>query len=196
MKAPACVIAAFAGCVFAHAATSPLEWTKSVKLTQKDFRSKVPSSATDAAHSWVGLDVAWECLEGRARSHARAVFDPDQSWWRGSAANIWGGIEEGLSRAQLDSRRTASERDRDLLRHEQLHFDLTELAARKIRQQFDVLPQICATPGRNAEVERSISAIQRAWSEEQIRYDNDTGHGTNQWKQREWERRIGLQIDR
>jgi uncharacterized protein DUF922 len=182
-----------AACVYAAA---PIEWSKNVKLTQRDFRGKVPASATDAAHSWVGLDVAWECREGEARSHARAIFDPDQSWWRTGTPSIWGGINEGLSRSQLENRRTAAERDQDLLRHEQLHFDLTELSARKIRRQFEDLPRACATPAGDSRISAAILDIERAWTDEQSRYDNDTDHGANRVTQRPWELRVLRQLER
>jgi hypothetical protein len=188
-------------CVFVPAlavtsayAAAPIEWSPTVKLTLKDFRNKVPPSTTDAAHAWVALDVAWECRDGIARSHARAIFDPDQSWWRGGTPNIWGGVEEGLSRSQLDNRRTSAQRDQDLLQHEQLHFDLTELAARKIRRELDDLARACTTPGSNDAIGNAVAAIEGAWSDEQARYDKDTDHGTNRVKQRQWELRVRKEL--
>jgi hypothetical protein len=176
-------------------AAEPIEWSKNVKLTQRDFRSKVPASASDTAHSWVGLDVAWECREGEARSHARAIFDPDQSWWRTGTPSMWGGINEGLSRSELENRRTAAERDLDLLRHEQLHFDLTELSARKIRKQFEDLPRACATPGGDSGISAAVVEIERTWTEEQSRYDKDTDRGANRVAQRQWELRVRRQLE-
>jgi len=176
-------------------AAAPIEWSKDVKLTQRDFRSKVPASAIDTAHSWVGLDVTWECREGDAQSHARAIFDPDQSWWRTGTSSIWGGINEGLSRSQLENRRTAAERDQDLLRHEQLHFDLTELSARKIRKQFEDLPRVCATPAGDGRISAAVVEIEHAWTEEQSRYDKDTDHGANRVAQRRWELRVRRQLE-
>jgi len=181
-----------AACVYAAA---PIEWSKNVRLTQRDFRSSVPPSAIDTAHSWVGLDVSWECREREARSHALATFDPDQSWWRSGTPSIWGGIDEGLSRSQLENRRTAAERDEDLLRHEQLHFDLTELAARKIRKQFEDLSRACATPAGDGRIGAAVADIERAWTDEQSRYDKDTDHGANRVAQRQWELRVRRQLE-
>lgn len=171
-------------------AAEPIEWSKDFKLTQREFRNKVPPASTDTAHSWVGLDVAWECREGQARSHARAIFDPEQSWWRGDVSSIWGGIDAGLSRSQLENRRTAAERDDDLLRHEQLHFDLTEVAARKIRAQLAGLARICATAGSTSGIDKATAEIERQWTDEQVRYDKDTDHGANRVTQRQWELRV------
>ena len=174
-------------------AGGPIEWAKDIKLTQQDFRRKVPASSTDTAHSWVGLDVVWECRDGKAIAHARAVFDPDQSWWRGSVPALWGGLDGGLSRTQLENRRTAAERDADLLRHEQLHFDLTELAARRIRRRLEGL--VCANPASERDLAAAISEIERSWNVEQARYDKETDHGANLPTQRQWEARVRRALD-
>ena len=190
MKLAACALASVVAVTAAYAA-GPIEWAKDVKLSLQDFKQKVPAASTDTAHSWVGLDVSWECREGRSESHAHAIFDPQQSWWRGSVPSLWGGLDESsMSRSQLENRRTSAERDQDLLRHEQLHFDLTELVARKIRKQFEALPRICATPGATDAVEKAIAAIEREWHDEQARYDRETDHGAGQVKQRQWELRV------
>lgn len=195
MRTVACVLAASVA-VNAIRAAAPIEWTATTALAQTDFRAKVPAAASDAAHSYVALDVSWECAEGAARWRSRAIFDPDRSWWRGTTGNIWGGIEQELSRTQLDNRRTTAERDRDLLKHEQLHFDLTELAARRIRRGFESATRLCLTAENNAGQQKAVAAIQQAWSDEQIRYDKETDHGVNQWKQREWERRVNRSLGR
>ena len=188
-----CVVAVALAVTSAYAA-APIEWSPTVKLTPQDFKNKVPASTAATAHAWVALDVAWECRDGSARSHARAIFDPDQSWWRGATSNIWGGVEGGLSRTQLDNRRTSAQRDQDLLQHEQLHFDLTELAARKIRRELADLTRACSIPGSNDAIGKAVAAIEAAWSDEQARYDKDTDHGTNRVKQRQWELRVRKEL--
>src|SRR5262245_47932774 len=195
MRTTVCMLTASLMVAVTHAG-APIEWSAGTALAQTDFRAKVPAAASDAAHSYVSLDVSWECRDGRVQWRSRAVFDPDQSWWRGSTSNIWGGIEQGFSRTQLDNRKTAADRDRDLLKHEQLHFDLTELAARSIRRQFEWSTRVCMATERIAEMEKSVAEIQQAWSGEQIRYDKETDHGVNQWKQREWEQRVTRSLGR
>jgi hypothetical protein len=193
MKLAICVCAAALAVGTAYA-DAPIEWSPTVKLTPQDFKNRVATSSTHTAHAWVALDVAWECRDGNARSHARAIFDPYQSWWQGGTSNIWGGVEEGLSRTQLDNRRTSAQRDQDLLQHEQLHFDLTELAARKIRHELDALARACVTPGSNDAIGKAVAAIEAAWSDEQARYDKETDHGTNRVKQRQWELRVRKEL--
>jgi uncharacterized protein DUF922 len=194
-RVPASCVAllAVAALTGASPAGGPIEWSKDVKLTQLDFKQKVPIAATDAAHSWVGIDIEWECRDDKPDVAVRATFDPDQSWWRGSVPSLWGGLDAGLSRSQLQDRRTAAQRDDDLLRHEQLHFDLTELAARKIRRELDRL--VCLDPTNKAAVAKVIEELERAWLAEQARYDQETDHGTDQPAQREWDRRVRRELN-
>jgi len=49
--------------------------------------------------------------------------------------------------------------NQDLLRHEQLHFDLTELSARRIRTQFEDLPRLCATPAGDGPISAAVADI-------------------------------------
>ena len=179
-----------------QAASAPvgevIEWSKDARLSKDSFKATAPAVAVATAHGWVGLEVEWECREDKPISHARAVFDPAQSWWRSAAeGNLWGTVDvDSMSRSQLENRRTLAEREADLLRHEQLHFDLTELAARKIRQQLDGLQKACETPGATADIEQAINDIEHGWMDEQAAYDKQTGHGTNLVRQRQWELRV------
>lgn len=145
----ASAVGAAAGQAASAYGSEVLAWSREIRLTKGHFKAKVPSAEREAAHSWVGLDVSWECREGRGSWYASAVFDPARSWWPPPIPGVFRGIiGDGMSRAELESRRTALQRDdEDLLRHEQLHFDLTELAARKIRQRLEGLQRACATPG-------------------------------------------------
>jgi hypothetical protein len=177
-------------------AASPIEWSNDYKLRPQDFRQRVPATATDAAHSFVGIDVAWECGETAEPPYARAMFDPEQSWWRGTAGNVWGSPEQGLSRSQLEYSRSASQRESDLLRHEQLHFDLTELTARKIRNLFKRLAEVCLDGTAEEEIRHPVGELERLWLAEQERYDRETGNGTVRGKQLQWEQRIQRELAR
>lgn len=188
----ASAVGAAAGQAASAYGSEVLAWSREIRLTKGHFKAKVPSAEREAAHSWVGLDVSWECREGRGSWYASAVFDPARSWWPPPIPGVFRGIiGDGMSRAELESRRTALQRDdEDLLRHEQLHFDLTELAARKIRQRLEGLQRACATPGATATIEKAIDDIERAWLDEQGAYDKQTDHGTNLVRQKQWELRV------
>src|SRR5690349_20637282 len=104
-----------------------IEWSADRKLTPKDFNGKVPPRSTDASRSHVTIDAAWECRDGSATSHARAVFDPNQSWWKPPSFPLWQAVDQRIAAPR------AIDSERHLLAHEQLHFDLTEVWTIKIR---------------------------------------------------------------
>jgi hypothetical protein len=161
--------------------SSLIEWGSGRKLTRSDFKGRIPSRSTDASRSRVLIDATWECHEGIGASQARAVFDPDQSWWKDPSPNLWRAVD-GAAAPQ-----TQSDSERALLAHEQLHFDLTEVWARKVRAALADLPAACKTREGIARMEAAIATLERGWREEQARYDRETDHGADARRQAAWE---------
>lgn len=80
-----------------------------------------------------------------------------------------------------------------LLSHEQLHFDMAELYGRKIRKKIKELRD-------ESELNISIytDCIENYISEKEkmsLRYDEETVHGQNLTKQKQWEQRIACELD-
>lgn len=84
---------------------------------------------------------------------AYAVFEPDRSWTR--------------------------TKDKRILRHEQLHFKIT---------------QHWASVLASYKVERDlyIPYILEEWNQDQLRYDRETDHGRDSTAQKRWEQEIKL----
>jgi hypothetical protein len=146
-----------------------IEWSADRKLTIEDFTAKVPARTTSASLSWVAIEVSWECVDGSAASRARSVFDPSRSWWRQSGGDG----------------------DRALLAHERLHFDLTELWARRIRAALQALPAACRTSGNAHELDAAVEELEHKWLVEQKQYDKETANGFDAATQKAWSKRIG-----
>ena len=142
--------------------------------------------------SAISIDTSWECDSGALVASARAAFDPSRSWWRNSQGSVWGGIGERMSssQAQQAARRNTLERDSQLLEHEQIHFDIAEVTARKIRARFADFKNACAEPGGTDAIQQMVVEADRELQEEQQRYDRETAHGTNARVQDQWRRRI------
>jgi hypothetical protein len=157
-----------------------IEWSADRKLDIRDFKARVPALSGDASRSWVAIETDWGCREGQAFSEARAVFDPSRSWWRNVDGNLWQGSDDSLLLSPRD------DHGRALLVHEQVHFDLTEVWARKIRAQFKALPEACKVPGGTRGIENAIADFERGWEREQKTYDDDTDHGANAVRQKAW----------
>jgi predicted secreted Zn-dependent protease len=94
------------------------------------------------------------------------------------------------SQAQQQARRSAQQFDMQLLEHEQLHFDIAEVAVRKIRASFGDFRNACAEAGGTGPIQQMVAQADRDLQAEQARYDRETGHGVNARVQEQWARRI------
>ena len=172
-----------------------IEWSSERKLMKSDFRGRVPAHAANTSLSWLKIDASWECEGGKLFATARATFDPSRSWWRAVGGDVWQSAGErasGASRTQVDARRSMVQRDVQLLQHEQLHFDLAEIAVRRIRSRFDDLSDACDAAGGTEAIQQAVVQIDRELEDEQRRYDRETNHGVNPVAQDQWRRRIAL----
>jgi len=77
------------------------------------------------------------------------------------------------------------------LAHEQLHFDITELYARKLRKLLSEMEFLC---GEEERFEKFVSATLENWYNEQKNYDIITKHSVDRDKQVEWQYRIKMEL--
>ncbi len=77
------------------------------------------------------------------------------------------------------------------LAHEQLHFDVTELYARKLRKILDDRKFMC---GEEVEFERFVRQYISNWQVTQQAYDFSTHHSMDKKKQKEWHHRIAFEL--
>ena len=192
MRIAACLLALVCAAPATGLAQEPIAWSAERKLTKGDFRGRVPATAPSASMSAISIDAAWECKSGSLVASARAAFDPSRSWWRNAQGGVWGGVAEraSSSQAQLEARRNSVQRDMQLLEHEQLHFDLAEVAARKIVARFADFKNACADPGGTDPIQEMVVQADRELQQEQQRYDRETAHGTNPRAQEQWKLKI------
>ena len=155
---------------------SLVDWSKGRKLARADFKGAVPTAGGLAAQSAIAIKGSWECESDRFSASILAVFDPARSWWGGPS----------LSRFQMWSTVSANDRDRQLLQHEQTHFDVAETVARKIRSYLASLTEICTRPNGMVPLRAVVEDFQRDLDKEQERYDRETQFGTNADAQMRW----------
>jgi hypothetical protein len=196
MRILACLLAVLCG-FSVGLAQEAIEWSLERRLARDDFRGRVPAGAQNAALSWLNIDAFWECQDAILVASARATFDPSRSWWRSTHGRVWGPAGERMSsgRAQVEARRSVVQRDSQLLEHEQLHFDLAEAVARKIRMRFNDFRNACSEAGGTDPIREIVEQADRELHEEQQRYDRETSHGLNARAQDQWKRRIRTMLN-
>lgn len=150
-------------------AQEAIAWSLERRLKREDFNGRVPASASTASMSWIHIETEWDCRDGTFTSIARATFDPSRSWFKSQ------------NKMELDFQ---------LLEHEQIHFDIAEVAVRKIRETFQTFTSACAEAGGTEPIEHLIARADRDLQNEQERYDRETAHGVNARVQAQWKRRI------
>lgn len=79
------------------------------------------------------------------------------------------------------------------LRHEQLHFDICELFARKLRQKI-AQKDFARVKDIVGEIQKMYNKVTEEWRREEEKYDNDTQHGINAAKQQIWNDNIAKQL--
>jgi hypothetical protein len=195
MRTTACLLVLLCAAPAVYA-QEPIEWSPTRRLAKEDFQGRVPVQAVNSSLSFLHVETSWQCVVGEFVASARAMFDPSRSWWRTSYGNIWGNAGErtSASRAQMEARRSVMTLDRQLLDHEQLHFDLAELAARKIRKRFEDFKDSCLDPGESEPIQGMVAEVDRELQEEQHNYDRETNHGVNVRMQDQWRRKILAQL--
>jgi hypothetical protein len=187
--------------VSTHAQTdATIEWAADRKLTIEDFKGEIPRKSQQAnvqrgALSFLRIHAGWKCTDQRVIGSARAVFIPGQSWWAGAQSQMWERVRDSkswltASRQDLEMKAAIRDANEELLKHEQLHFDMAEIAARKIRRRFDETKEACTSDEDNPPLNRFVGEVTRDYRQEQARYDQETKHGTLLFGQGKWESRV------
>ena len=153
----------------AAAAATVVPWAAGRPLTVADFQGRPAATEAHAALTSARLDASGACRDNVFVADVRAVFDPNTSWVR----------DPGTITVAL-------------LRHEQLHFDIAELYARRLRLRFAAArPNCVQLQATFNNISRSIYAD---WEREESRYDQESNHGLNAVQQAFWERQTAVRL--
>ena len=140
----------------------PLQWT--------DFNGKPDSpESIYAAATYAGLelDVAEISSSRRVKFRVRAVFDSRRSW------------------AHPDRK------DDHLLAHEQLHFDIAEVYARKLERKLNSMQ----LKVKDKEIAKKlVQKYNQVQMQEQERFDKECFHGLDREKQLGWRTNVDKEL--
>ena len=160
------IILLFTGSLEAQEET--IEWHPDRRLSWDDFRGEPESGSPAAAITASGISYYFSTYEDRngemgIRYTVTTHFYPEKSWYHPNLG------------------------DRIILSHEQLHFDISELFARKMRARL-------ASTRFTRNVKAEVRAIYRKINEElaqfQRRYDEETDFSRNREAQLLWNEAI------
>ncbi len=142
-------------------------WDADRKLTWADFKGKIPPAADPAATTASGISYKYSANLIHHEVHldfeVSAFFYPNESWYKPEVC------------------------DDLVLSHEQLHFDITELFARKMREK---LARTSFSDNVKAEIREIYKKTLEELKKYQELYDWETNFSRNREKQLEWNKKI------
>ncbi|HTQ26824.1 MAG TPA: DUF922 domain-containing protein [Puia sp.] len=145
---------------------SLIDWSPERKLVWSDFRARPVTGTRVAALSGTSIKVDFEFTDESMRYHIRCQFDRERSWGRVKTAYI--------------------------LSHEQLHFDIAELYARKLNKALSMYRHF----GREneKEVDEVYQHVMRVYRDEQEEYDQETDFSIDRAEQARWSKKISAEL--
>lgn len=148
------------------AALDELSWNEFYKLQWEDFQGEPDKNRLGDAGTAVQIKAKPFIVKKRIHYDVAAIFNRRKSWYRDQSAA--------------------------LLAHEQLHFDIAELYARKIRQKVEQLNK----QGVN-DIKKYNAAIHELLLESNSfdeQYDAETLHGGMMRKQAAWSEKVKSEL--
>jgi len=143
-------------------------WSPNYKLDWNDFKGQPRFDYQSiSALTSSGIVHYKGCKDGEITFKVQAYFEKDESWVKDEART-----EHHLS-------------------HEQIHFDITELAARRLRKSLKERRFQC---GEEAEFETFVSSYLDNWRSEQKAFDLMTRHSLDKEQQDEWFYKINMEL--
>ncbi|GAA3589397.1 DUF922 domain-containing protein [Flavivirga amylovorans] len=141
-----------------------MSWNESYKLSWTDFKDTPDKNTSAVAITASGITFGFSVNMTDNRvvgftSDVHAHFYPEKSWYKKEQA------------------------DNHVLGHEQLHFDITELHARKFRYRID---QVKVSNSVRSQLKTIHNAINKELSQMQNRYDSETNYSRNMEAQTKW----------
>ncbi|GAA4269752.1 DUF922 domain-containing protein [Hyunsoonleella aestuarii] len=152
-----------------------ITWSKDTKLAWEDFKAKPKTDSSAVAITASGITFGFSIKSTDKNevlsfnTDVNAYFYPEQSWYKPERAT------------------------KDVLGHEQLHFSITELHARKFRARIE---QLKVSNRIRVELKKLQSTINRELAEMQNRYDFETDFSRNKENQEKWHRFVNAELNK
>ncbi len=175
MKKHAAVLLVFLG-LFSFSNTSEEEkiaWNENRKLTWEDFKGTPNRADEFVASTNSGVSFGYSYKErngiGKVEITIQSNFYPNLSWYRSEKVSDY------------------------ILAHEQLHFDISELHARKLRKALAPLPHNRAYKAAAEAIYNNLEADRRAMQES---YDRDSDHSNEEVEEYKWRAYVAQELEK
>ena len=164
----------FSACFcFSQEIEESILWSPNKRLSWKNFEGKVPPDAVPAATTASGVSYKYSAnllhYEVELDFEVSAFFYPRESWYKPEVC------------------------DDNILQHEQLHFDISELYARKMRFRLE---RTAFSENVKQEIRDIYREILKELEDFQDQYDWETNFSRNSEAQQEWNARIAEALER
>jgi hypothetical protein len=157
------------------------------------FSPEVLSQNTDSLKCWSSTDgLKWSDFRGKKPSDGNDSYFRALSWCRVEPILVKRNngfsyrIKSGFNRYKSWKTDTADY----LLAHEQLHFDITELLARKLRKAIQEAPD-----PTGESFDPVIQKLYQECADMQDAYDEETVHGIITESQAKWKEKVCLELN-
>ena len=144
-----------------------LTWSKDRKLTWSDYKASPNPKSDAAATTSTSLSIDYHIKDGQFSYTIRSWFSRTKSWGRNKTAYI--------------------------LSHEQGHFDIAEVYARKLHQRMSAYRFSKHTYQK--ELDRIYKEVADEKAAVQQQYDRETRHSIDEEKQAEWLKKISRMLE-
>ncbi len=141
-----------------------LKWEDQRNIQWSDFKAKPNVNSPYDAQVYSGMQYSlsyrFEGPKSELSFDVYSFFNPEMSWSK------------------------VEKRSDYLLKHEQLHFDISELYARKLRQ---ALTEYKPSKDPRKDVEKMFDKFNNERKQLQSKYDRETDHSKNKAEQEKWD---------
>lgn len=139
-----------------------IPWSANRKLTWNDFKGNPDVNSPNAALTSSNINIQFGYDENGFQYLIKCSFDKNRSWVR--------------------------IRNNDVLVHEQGHFDLAEVYARKLNKAIEAYHFNAQTVSND--VNKLYESMMKEHRQIQIQYDQETDYSRNRPKQQDWLKKI------
>lgn len=150
-----------------------ITWEKNNDLTWKNFKAKIPASSRAAATTASGITYRYSASGNKdsfeVNFDVHAMFYPNKSWYNPELC------------------------DDAILKHEQLHFDISELYARTLNKRLSETSY--TRQNVKAKVKKIYKEVGKELNDFQNLYDQETNFSRNQEVQKVWNKKISMLLN-